>query len=157
MMDQEKKYKTVVHYPNTDILDREVKVGDVLAYSVRCGSYHKMHFGKVYEITPWRDECGFGEHLSLYTGYSIKIIICSESFHYVNCTYDLDSKYQKFLNEQINLGNVPANWTSCYVKFPRKTSIGLTRAIIIDPNLLPQHLKRVLLDEEWIIDNIRVA
>lgn len=151
------EYKEITNYPCTDILDREVKIGDVLAYSVRSGSYHAMHFGKVYDIVPWRQEYGYGDYISLITGFTIKIVICSKEFQYSASKYNLNSRYRKFLNEQIDSGNVPTNWDTCYVKFPKKTEIGLKRAIIIDSSYLPQDLKRVILNEEWFVDDIRVT
>jgi len=151
-----KQYKKINESPCKDVTGREVKVGDVLAYSIRRGSYHAIHFGKVYAIEPWEQEYGRGEYLSLNKGFSIKIIINSESFQYAESKYNLDSKYRKYLNDQIDMGHVPANWSSLYVNFPRKTCIGLKRAIIIDPETLPEVMKKVILEEQWVIDKIRL-
>lgn len=151
-----KKYKRINESHCKDVTGREVRVGDVLAYSVRRGSYHAIHFGKVYNIVPWEQEYGWDEHLILNKGFSIEIIIMSEKFEYADSIYDLNSKSRKYLNEQINLGNVPANWDSLYVNFPRKTCVGLKRSIIIDPETLPYVKKKVILEEQWFIDRIRL-
>lgn len=151
-----KKYKAINVNPCKDATGREVRVGDVLAYPVRRGSYHAIHFGKVYTIEPWEQEYGWDEHLILNKGFSIKIIIMSEKFEYADSIYDLNSKSRKYLNEQINLGNVPVNWDSLYVNFPRKTCVGLKRSIIIDPETLPYVKKKVILEEQWFIDRIRL-
>lgn len=145
-------YKEIQEFLATDALGKVVKVGDILAYTVRKGSYHNIHFGRVYNITTKEWEYDNGTRLRRTRAY---IVTMAKIFQHSSFQQDLRGKFRLFLDESLRRGVIPESWNSCYVSYPKKTCIRLKCAIIIDPKDLPETVRQVIVGEEWVITQLK--
>ena len=132
-----------------DILNQPLQVGDIIAYPVRSGSWMDMHFGKIYSL----EEKEYPSHWEIDSRKYIecKIIIASEQAYSPDWSWASKS-LREFIKEQTVSGNVPENLGYCLIGRPKKTSVGLRRAIKINPDHLSDFQKKVMLDEEWSVE-----
>lgn len=144
----------------TDLLGQKLEIGDVICYPRRQGSSLWMNFGKIYSLEwnpPYQPYPESNPNYIQDGFWDCKVIVKSEDFYYIDNQYMSDTdKKQLFIQKEISLGRIPANLDSCYICYPRKTPVGLDRAIKINPDQLTEIQVKVLLNEEWTVDKIRL-
>lgn len=121
-----------------DRFNQELLVGDIVCYPRNVFGRLSLNLGRIYKISDNEST----------------LIILSNIFYFKNRNWSSKS-LKAYIQSKIDDGTLPTQFYSCTVSKPIKVNVFNQKLLKIDPILIPEDYKEVIINENWTITNIK--